>query len=370
MPRDAGRLLLVVFLVTLGFVLTGAALEGVARLAAPEQPRNRCGLPDHHHEYFKANCTSQPMKMAESPWLQYATNECGYRTPESCTRRQPGQLRVAVIGTSISYGLWVPYPQTWAAQVTNAMGARCGRPVDLQNLSFAASHDGPTALWHDLVETAPKAMALQPDAIVTIVGPVDLGFYHGGLSARGAVPAPPPHKSPKQRLVDMKVAVNASSSVSLFRHWWLSDPGRLVDLTTQSGDTNDFLRTPTPPAWRARLTVAGDAFAGLAATANARHVPWIVVLSPTFGQAALAAGAPRPGLDPYLLGRELRSMVESRGGTFYDLTGDFAREKHLDRDFYIVNGHPTADGETVMARRISALLAEKAPAFAACGATP
>src|SRR3978361_464416 len=102
MPREAGRLLLVVVLVALGFVLTGVALEGVARLATPEQPHNPCALPDHHHEFFKPNCTSQPMKMAESPWLQYATNECGYRTPESCIRRQTGQLRVAVVGTSIS----------------------------------------------------------------------------------------------------------------------------------------------------------------------------------------------------------------------------------------------------------------------------
>lgn len=370
MPRDVGRLLLIVVLVTLGFVLTGAALEGAARLATPEQPRNHCGLPDHHHEFFKPNCVSQPMKMAESPWLQYATNECGYRTPESCVRRQPGQLRVAVVGTSISYGLWVPYPQTWAAQVTGALRARCGRPVDVQNLSFAASHDGPTALWHDLVETAPKAMALQPDAIVTILGAGDLGFYRSGAGAAlSPKPAQPPHKSLKERVIDMKVAVNSSSSVSMFRHWWLSDRGRLIDLYTLPGDSNDFLRAPTPPAWRNRLAIADDAFAGLAATAKTRDVPWIVLLAPTVGQAAIAANtAPRPGFDAYLLGNELRSLVEKRGGTFYDLTGDFAQEARQDRDFYIVNGHPTGEGHAVIARRVAALLTQKVPAFAACEA--
>jgi hypothetical protein len=164
------------------------------------------------------------------------------------------------------------------------------------------------------------------------------------------------------------VAVNASSSVSMFRHWWLSDRGRLVDLYTLPGDSNDFVRSPTPPAWRNRLAIADDAFASLAATAKTGNVPWIVLLTPTVGQAALAASdAPRLGFDAYLLGNELRGLVESRGGTFYDLTGDFAREKRLDRDFYIVNGHPTGEGDAVIARRVAALLTQKVPAFAGCG---
>jgi hypothetical protein len=373
MLQAARQLLLVGVLLLVGFLGTGVALESAARIAAPEQPLNSCSLAAHHHEFFKPSCISKPMKMAEGPWLQYATNECGYRTAEPCTRRDPNQLRVAVVGTSVSYGLWVPYPQTWAARVTDTLRNGCRRPVDLQNLSFAASHDGPTALWHDLVETAPKAMALEPDAIVTILGPGDLGFYHGPLSANpgvvtgpGHAPAPPPHKSLKERLIDGKVAVNASSSVSMFRHWWLSDRGRLVDVYALPGDSNDFLRTPTPPAWRQRLTIADDAFANLAATAKARNVPWIVLLAPTVGQAALAAQGGRPGFDPYLLGSELRGLVESRGGVFYDLTGDFAHEKRLEHDFYIVNGHPTGDGNVVIARRVAALLTQDVPAFASC----
>ncbi|MBS0333966.1 MAG: hypothetical protein JSS35_14460, partial [Proteobacteria bacterium] len=263
MTKGIVRLLGVGVLVAAGFILTGAALEAAARGVAPEQQHNTCSLPDRHHELFKPNCVSAPMKMAESPWLRYAYNDCGYRTAEPCRLRQPGQRRVAVIGTSISYGLWVPYPQTWAARVGATLSARCGHPTDVQNLSFPASHDGPTALWHDIVDAAPRAMALQPDAVVTVVGPVDLGFY----AAAGDGSQPPksaaPPKSLKQRLIDVKTEVNASSSVSLFRHWWLSDPGRLVELNTQHDETNDFLRTPTPKAWVARLAIADDAFAKL-----------------------------------------------------------------------------------------------------------
>jgi hypothetical protein len=267
--------------------------------------------------------------------------------------------------------LWVPYPQSWAAQVSQSLSTRCGHPTDLQNLSFPASHDGPTALWHDLADAAPRAMALQPDAIVTILGPGDLGFYAPSAGAKSGPPkATAPRPSLKQRIIEAKVAVNASSSVSLFRHWWLSDPGRLVELYTQPGDSNDFLRAPTPPAWLARLNIADDAFIQLAAAAKARNTPWIVLLAPTSGQAALAARGAKPGYDPYLLGRELDALVRSHGGAFYDLTGDFAREPSLDRDFYIVNGHPTAEGETVIARRVSALLAQQAPAFQACGTAP
>ncbi|MBS0332821.1 MAG: hypothetical protein JSS35_08650, partial [Proteobacteria bacterium] len=74
--------------------------------------------------------------------------------------------------------------------------------------------------------------------------------------------------------------------------------------------------------------------------------------------------------DPYLFGRELGDLVRKHGGSFYDLTGDFARQPHLDRDFYIVNGHPTGEGAAIIADRVSALLSRQAPAFQACEAAP
>jgi hypothetical protein len=357
---------LIAVLVALGFIGTALGLEAVARGIAPEQQHNRCLLATHHHEDFAANCVSEPMKMTESGWLRYQTNECGYRTAEPCTRREPGQLRVAVLGTSISYGLWVPYPETWAARATTALRSACGRPVDLQNLSFPASHDGPFALWHDIADRAPGAIALQPDAIVTILGPGDLGFYHGGADALSAPIGPPPRKTLKQRLTETRIGFDQAHAVVLFRRWWFSDDARFLDLAMQPRDSSDFLRSPTPPAWRERLGIADDAFAKIAAAAAARRVPWIVLLQPTYGQAVLAVHNDRPGWDPYLFGRELRALVEARGGVFYDLTTDFAAEKRLDRDFYVVNGHPTAEGQVVIARRVNQLLQDAAPAFAAC----
>jgi len=359
-------------LIALGFVLTGAALEGLARLAAPEQLRNSCQAPGNHRKFYKPSCVSRPMKMAESPWMTYATNACGARTAESCTAKAADQLRVAVIGTSLSYGLWVPYPETWAARTTQALKNRCRRPVDIQNLAFSLSQDGDVPLWHDIVDTAAPALALKPDALVTILGPTDLGFYKQVPKSFEPVetapkPKAPAKKSLRQRLIDIKLAIYQMRSISVFRQWWQGDQDRYLQFYAEQKDTADFLRQPPSKPWRDRLTVADDAFARIAAAANAAHVPWIVLLSPTYGQAALAAGAPKPGLDPYLLGNELRPMIEGRGGVFYDLTGDFAAEKRLAPDYYVVNGHPNGRGEAVIARRVATLLAARVPAFSACG---
>ena len=78
----------------------GLAVEGGARLLWPEQQHDACGVADGTESRFRANCAAS-VKMAESPWVTYAYNDCGYRTAEPCTA--PGD-KVAVLGSSIARG--------------------------------------------------------------------------------------------------------------------------------------------------------------------------------------------------------------------------------------------------------------------------
>ncbi|MGI4878047.1 MAG: hypothetical protein ACRYG4_11250 [Janthinobacterium lividum] len=380
MPTGAGAIIVRFTRLALalagGAIVTGAVLEGAARLAAPEQQRDTCAIAGSGGR-FRANCTSAPMKLAEGPWLTNTTNDCGLRTAEPCRVRAPGQLRVAVVGTSISRGHFVPYPDTWAARATMALARRCRRPVDFQNLSIPRTMENGRPVWRTMTDRLGEAVALRPDAIVTVMTAVDLSMYPPGSSgaaaasapAPAATPAPAPHPSLKARLVGLRQAVlTGSRAILLMRVWLNRDAPHFADLYLQHGDDADFLRAPLTPAWNDRLDLASGVFARVGATAKAAHVPWFVLLMPIYGQAALAAEPHHDG-DPYLLGRSLGQRVEAAGGTFFDLTGDMARLHDLDRRYYLGDGHPNAAGSAVIAARVEDLIRTGAPAFAGCGTT-
>ncbi len=354
-----------------GAVFVGAASEGVARLLAPDQQRDSCAIPGTLGQ-FRPNCTSEPMKLAEGPWLTEHTNECGYRTAESCRSRAPGQLRVAVVGTSISRGHFVPYAESWAALATTALRQACGRPVDFQNLALARATDHGKPVWRRMTRNLPAAMALSPDAVVTVMSPLDIGFYPmpgnagvvAGAGGAGVAAAP----SLRARLAKVRTDLVIGSRAAMLAKDALNrDTATYATQYLQHRDDADYLRVPLSAAWRYRLGIAHSAFAEIAAAAAARGVPWAVVLAPVYGGAAVAT-LPRGGrIDALQLGRAIGDDVRAQGGHFIDLTTQFAATPALSSAYYIADGHPNARGSAIIARGVTGLLASEMPAFASCG---
>jgi hypothetical protein len=160
--------------------------------------------------------------------------------------------------------------------------------------------------------------------------------------------------------------ISGSRAALLARDALNRDPAAYAAQFLQRGDVSDYLRVPLSAAWRYRLGVAHAAFADIAAAAAARGVPWVVVLTPAYGGAAVAGLPPRHGIDPWQLGRAMAADVRAQGGHFIDLTSAFAAAPQLASLYYIADGHPNARGSALIAQAVAGLLAVQAAPFATC----
>jgi hypothetical protein len=345
-----------------------AALEGTARWLAPWRAVNRCQLADGS---ARAGCVSAPIKFWEGPWMTYAYNACGYRTREPCAAPPPGVRRVAVLGTSIAYGWYVPYEDTFAARASEALKAACGRPVEFQNLSEpSAGVDKP--LWHHVQDQFRAALALHPDAIITILSSSDLSLYQGPIS--GPPSPPPPIRAASTsgwtaqwRAFSEKIATR---SIALMALRTFTFRNSAVYMQNYLASPNASFLEPTLDArWRMRVGVAESVLGPLEARARAAGIPFIVFYFPNYGQA-IAAASPELNrtLGPYALQTSIRQIVERHGGIFVDLTPSIARTRDLYQDYFISLDHPDGAGHGLIARGVVSGLEAAAPAFAACRA--
>jgi hypothetical protein len=90
--------------------------------------------------------------------------------------------------------------------------------------------------------------------------------------------------------------------------------------------------------------------------AKAAGVPVVVVFLPTAIQAAMiSSGQWSPDIDPFQFDNQLRSIIESHGGTYIDILPDFRNIPNAERGFFPADGHFNPEGHLM----ISDLLAKK-----------
>jgi hypothetical protein len=347
------------------------AAEVGSRVAFSESGGESCqdmvsGVPGK----FLANCVSR-RKSAEGPVVENAYNDCGYRTPTPCGTHPSGIIRVALMGSSTAEGFKVPYAETFAARLTELLSTACRRPVEFQNMGAPAS-------MLDIYRRTEEALAMRPDAIMLVLGAIDLKTpFTRDEMARREAPFPPPGPgiaAPEERRKNRSLvgwlsdlAVNSRALV-VAQHFLYQDNATYVRLYMLHGEDADYLRPPLSAAWRQRLDDLGVLIGGMVRKAGARGAPVILAWSPTRIQAALMADATRPpNADPALVGAALATIAAREGATFIDTLPAFAEQRMPERFFYAVDGHMTGDGAAVFADalRDRLLTGDMAP-FAGC----
>ncbi len=314
--------------------------------------------------------------MFESTWVESDYNDCGYRSAHSCRTKAPDALRVAVLGTSISRGYWLPYNQSFAGRVEHDLTVACQQPVDLQNVSQANSilvtGNGRIPIWHHIADRVPEALALRPNALVLVMAPFDLESYEVMPESTGASAATAPVTPGPRGLVGLfktiKNFINNDSRVILVaRHIAYQDTDRYVLHDLQQGDSSDYLRQPFTAKWALRLKVADQTISRIASQANAAGVPLIVVLMPLRTQAALsAAGVDRHQTHPFALGRALSGIVRAQHADFIDMTNVTSTLRDPADLFFEINGHPNAAGDAALARSVETALVRDVQGFSHC----
>ena len=146
------------------WLVISLAGEGLARLYYPEQQNDRCHIASMAGGSFQPNCHSR-IKMFESAWVDNDYNDCGYRSAHSCKNKPANALRVAVMGTSVTRGLWLSYDHSLAGRMEHDLSAACSRPVDVQNVALADSvwvaNSSWLPLWHHIADRVAYFRALR-----------------------------------------------------------------------------------------------------------------------------------------------------------------------------------------------------------------
>jgi hypothetical protein len=348
LPNNDYVLLPLLSLLTICVTLLG--LEFAARWCWPEIAVDSCEFHDDSKGFqFRPNCQSY-VKNFEGPLVSNQYNECGFRTAEPCSSKLPNQLRVAVIGTSVSRGYLVPYTETFAALATTRLTELCRRPVDFQNLA-TESVDLPK-----LPRQLEEALSLNPDAIVMAITAYDVQQV---VSGRNAV----------ARLTTRQWLARKLNVMRLFdvlKYYRNENLAVFLDNFLQLGATADYLRAPLAHVWAPQFRALDDLFERAEQLTRHDNVPFVLMFVPLLPQVLLAKPEfARPGADPYQLSQLVGTIARSHGLTYVDDTANFAAADDPGSLFYRVDGHPSGAGHAVIAGDVVASLLLQ-PAFAAC----
>ena len=352
LPRRDLVLLPFLSLLTILALLLGAEIG--ARGLYPVQSLDSCQYTDNFGAVrFRPNCESFH-EMVDTGRVINNYNDCGYRSINSCAVT-PGQLRVAVVGTSTSRGVFVPYSKTFAALASERLKALCGRPVDFQNLATEGDD------FENVPRQALEALALKPDALVMTVS--DFEFSHISLGKSDLENQAPISVSLKERSLDL---LHSSRFLQVMRYYRYMDISLSIDNFINYSDASEFARTPLSRVWLDRIDAGEKVLDRVAETARSQGIPFIMVFVPRREVTALAMPTfARPELDPFQLSRLLADNVSRLGVTYTDVTADFAATGSPNKLFLISSSHPGAGGHSLIARSIEESLL-RLPVFSSC----
>jgi hypothetical protein len=351
----------------LTIVILFSVAEGLTRWIWPEQKFNSCEIDDAvNGTRFKPNCSAR-VKNAEGPWTTYQYNDCGYRGQTSCATKPPGSARIAIIGSSVAQGLYVPYEQTYFGRLASDLNRTCDRTVDIQNLGVL--NVSPI----DTYRRIPEVIGLKPDVVLYLVAPFDLEkqIDPKALAERDAPartngsPAVTLARSPMKRFQE---EVIKGRSVLVAQYFLFENKETFLRVYLLYGDKADFLRQPFTAAWQKRFAEMDVLIGGMADELRKAGIPLVVAAVPSRAEAALlSTRPPPPNVDPFAFGQRIDEIATQHGAAYVDLTGAFSKIPDAQNMYYVVDGHVAAEGQAVMARAISRKLQDGTiPAFSKC----
>jgi hypothetical protein len=343
--------------------------EFLARMIWPEEERDACLVSDPvFHSRFRPNCKSKT-KAAEGPWVENSYNQCGYRSKESCGPKPQGTVRVAVIGTSYSYGYMTPYNDMYTTVVANDLTRQCKRNVEFQNLGV------PNVSLIDVYRRVDEALALKPDILLMVIseGDVVREISSDELAHRNE----PPIEVQSAKTAaggdlfrhHLVVRLKGSRAVVMLQHFMYQNPQTFANLYMAYGDNADFLRVPFTPRWEQRFSNLDVLLGDISKKAQDASVPMVLLLGLTPAQIALADSRPRPGVDANAFPAKIGEIAAKHHILAVNLLPSFTDRSDVNSLYYQVDGHASPKGHHVIADVLDKqLLSSGLPVFVGCSA--
>ena len=344
-----------------------ASAEVVARQLWPEQLDDSCQTEvTEHSRHFLTNCRSM-VKVPESPWVHNEYNACGYRSRDACSTKPPGATRVAVLGSSASYGYMNAYEDVYTTRLANQLSDRCKRRVEFQDLGY------PDNSMLNLYQEENEALALKPDLILVVVSPIDIRHE---IDAEALEHRDDPPSLSSQKKVEVQLSwlyknviapISKSRAVYMLQDVVYQDPRTYLGLYLLHGDDAGFMKYPFSPSWQKRIANTDMLMQGMVSKARAASVPMALVVVPYTTDAALLSTPPRQGLSPNAFQNAMSEVASHSNIPVIDTVPDFGGRPNAMKLFYVVDGHMQKDGEKLLADSLLNRLLTAAPSvFQGC----
>lgn len=330
--------------------------EGLARVGWPEDIRDRCiAAPENGRP--KPNCMAS-IKTAEGPWVEARYNECGYRATGPCAPPPQGTARIAVIGSSTSFGYLVPFDHAWSVEAGRTITATCKRPIDVQSLiPITPDQGGFETNLGIIASRLPDAVALHPQMVALVVAPMDLfNLPEGDFDPTASKQLSNEPADPPTGLVEYtKSLLSGSRAATVLQHYMFRNEKTYTAAYLRHGDRADFLRSPLSPQWKQRLAYLDSIVAYLSNQLKPAGVPLLLVYAPQQAQAYIIADAMElPGVEAETLDRAISGIAEHHGVIFADGADAFRGVKDVPDFFYQADGHLNAEGQTLLGHTAAA----------------
>ncbi len=345
-------------------LLLVAGSEVVARSLWPEHITDPCrseggGIVKH----FKPNCTST-LKIPEGPYVKNVYNACGYRTRESCGPKAPGATRVAVLGSSSSFGYMNQYQDVYTTLLAKAFSQDYGHRFEFEDLGYQ------DLSMLDIYHQMDEALLLKPDLIMVVITPKDVHHETSPVAVlhRDDPPslAPPDKSENRQSWMNAHVVIplKESRSVYMLENTMYHRPDTYADLFLLHGDDAGYLRSTLSPQWKARISQTDMLLGEMAQKAAAASVPMVMVIVPsTVELALLYSDRPREGIDPKNFPEIMEGVASRHKIPIITTIDGFAGQSDPMSMFYLVNSHPQKSGERAIAEDIESRLPPLEPSL-------
>ena len=354
LPKSDLFILPLIGLITIAACLL--ASEVVFRQFFARQEIGVCQMADDRIGYrYRPNCTER-LKVAEGPWVTSHYNECGYRTKESCKRKPEGTTRLALIGSSVSEGLFVDDNQTISAQTADDLTQMLHRPVEVQNLGRME------CLPDCSINRVDEALALKPDLLMLALMPFDLALWNPSELYGRSKSLSKPHVDPSFRdRVQAKIKYDPVVQGTMY-YMIQNNPAFVknrLNLFLREEDSG-FLQSRISPVWDRRFGALDQVLAEIALKSRDAKIPFVLFEVPAMQQVQVARMQNLPiGVDADALNERLKQLATKNGISYIDTLDGFRSGPGPNDTFYVVNTHMNGKGYAIVSRILAEKLADK-----------
>ena len=317
-------------------------------------------------------------KIFESKLTQFSLNSCGHRAGMECGPKPDDVYRIVLVGSSFSYGMWVPQEASFAALLPAELSRRTGRKIELYNESMQ---------WgtpHSVQLRFKEVLAAKPDMVLWALTPFDIenadvtlpfvppadaggaadrasGLWGRLLAAASKKPILDLIHDGWRRVVE---SLDQTRTVFMLQHLLYQSQSQYVKHYLMQGASASFLRTRPDAAWQAQLAQVDAYAADLENQTRSIGATFVGTMLPQRAQAAMISSAQWPaGFDPYQVGEDVRAIIERHGGTYVDVLHEFRAVPNPEQHYFAVDGHVDPDGHAIFSRLLADALIAKGPAL-------